>query len=251
MMSVVDHDLALVEIALRLHDGALADGSPSPRGSGAATSTVAPILIVLSGKPADRARAEPSALDLTLKPAIDSGWRSESAIHAKTGETVRVELVTATPPRAAENVINLRTPLRCADRRAGAIGGRHAARTAALHRLGKVDRDFSDRQAFQPDRVFGFGMSDPAADIAPSPLASLWTLLNTAEANVPLHPRFPPQPCLRRLHVFAEIETGMSCAISTELFRGCSQAPATQTIRSSIRRVPDGATLAVCETVLR
>jgi hypothetical protein len=246
--ATVDRDLALVEAAIGLHARALREGSDPD----APLGIVVPRLIVLAGRPADRARVEPRDLELVLRPEARNGWRSECVFHAPTGGSVHVDLVTETPSTSAPNVAPLHRPARCGRPGAAAmsgLGGRHAARTEALHRLGQIDREHSDRQTFEPDRVFGLGMTGPNGTQAP--FASLWSLLNTAEMAIPRHSRHPPAPCPRRLHVFAAIETGTACAIATELFRGGAQSPATQTIRSSLRRVPDGRTLAVCETVLR
>lgn len=260
--SPADRDLALVEAALRLHDRALpAGGHPEARLAahlGGAPSTIGPCMVVLTGKPADRACADPAALGLTLAPGATTGWRSECVVRPETGGTVRVELVTA-PPVAAPGVTHLYAPPQHGigaradgpvDAQPGA-GGRHAARTAALHRLGQVDRDHSDSTPLAPDLITALGAAGPASGPAPSALAALWALFAAAEAEVPLHPRFPPAPCLRRLHVFARIDRGMACAVTSTLIRGAPHAPATHSIRSSMRRLDDGATLAVCETVLR
>lgn len=242
-----ENGLALVEAALCLHNRALGAGVRPTL----ARSVVAPCLIVLTGHPDDVAHAEPSDLDLVLRPGRENGWRSESDVRSKTGRVVRVEAIAPHGPPTSHNVTSLCGPGGPASDPADTPVGRHAARTAALHRLGQVDRAHSDRQRLEAGPILTLLMSRSPATRAPSALAALWSYLMDAEAAFQMPVRFPPAPFLRRLHVFDPIDMGTAFTISNELFRGPVQAPSSQSLRSCIRRVPDGATLAVCETVLR
>ena len=210
---------------------------------------------VVTGRAMVLDQIAPGDLRLSMPPREENGWRSECVAKSDGASALRVELVASGKDSRGKGLSGRIGPdARAIGRAFSGAGGREAARTDALHRVGAVDRRLFDASPFQPHQIVKIGGPEPFDGFGGEGVSSLLTMLQMlafSEAIVPMRGRYRLEPHLKRLHLFETIEPGTALGVSTEQVLGGPRSPVSVSLRTSARRLSDGNTVALSETVLR